>query len=270
MRINSSVSAPTLEDVYEDSSRLTIRDGSALIDARDMHHRVLNDLLRKLQRKGIKRVDVHNVYGQRYVGTGVNSEMMITIHGTPGNDLGAFLEGPKIHVYGNAQDGCGNTMNAGQIVVHGNAGDVAGYSMRCGKIFVRDNVGYRAGIHMKEYQNIKPCMVIGGGPGDFLGEYMAGGVILVLSMNMQNRACYKPRYVGAGMHGGVIYMRGEMTELGKEAKMLDVDLSDLELIRNLVEEYCEYFDFNPHQIMSGRFMKIVPVSNRPYGTLYAY
>ncbi len=80
----------------------------------------------------------------------------IDMYGTPGNDLGAFMNGPKVTVYGNAQDGCGNTMNEGEIVIHGHAGDVTGHSMRGGRIFVKDYVGYRVGIHMKEYQKKIP------------------------------------------------------------------------------------------------------------------
>ena len=85
------------------------------------------------------------------------------------------MNGPKMIVHGNAQDGSGNTMNEGQIVIHGHAGDVTGNSMRGGKIFVRDYVGYRVGIHMKEYENKVPTIVIGETAGDFLAEYMAGG-----------------------------------------------------------------------------------------------
>jgi glutamate synthase domain-containing protein 3 len=108
----------------------------------------------------------------------------IEIFGTPGNDLGAFMNGPRIIVHGNAQDGCGNTMNEGEIIIHGHAGDIIGLSARGGKIFVREDVGYRAGIHMKEYQGKKPVLVIGGTAQDFLGEYMAGGVLILLGLDL--------------------------------------------------------------------------------------
>ena len=95
------------------------------------------------------------------------------------------MNGPKLVVHGNAQDGCGNTMNEGQIIIHGHAGDVTGNSMRGGKIFVRDYVGYRVGIHMKEYQKKIPQIVIGHTAGDFLAEYMAGGVMVILGLNLK-------------------------------------------------------------------------------------
>ena len=83
---------------------------------------------------GLERIEIHNVCGQRYIGTDLDTNIQIDIYGTPGNDLGAFMNGPKVVVHGNAQDGCGNTMNEGQIVIHGHAGDVTGHSMRGGKI----------------------------------------------------------------------------------------------------------------------------------------
>lgn len=54
--------------------------------------------------------------------------------------------------------------------------------MRGGKIYVRDHAGYRAGIHMKEYKKKVPIMIIGGCAGSFLGEYQAGGILIVLGL----------------------------------------------------------------------------------------
>ena len=60
-------------------------------------------------------------------------------------------------------------------IIHGGAGDIVGHSMRGGEIYIRNNVGYRCGIHMKEYLDQKPMIVVGGTAQDYLGEYMAGG-----------------------------------------------------------------------------------------------
>jgi glutamate synthase domain-containing protein 3 len=238
------------------------------IDANGMHYRDLNSLLRAISRNGAEKIEIHNVCGQRYIGTDLDAEIEIAIYGIPGNDLGAFMNGPKIEVYGNAQDGCGNTMNEGKIVVHGHAGDITGHSMRGGKIFVRDDVGYRVGIHMKEYQGKKPQLVIGGTAQDFLGEYMAGGVIVILGLNLCEGECCKARFVGTGMHGGVIYERGDILTLGKGTKVMKVGKRDTQLIQSLVKEYCEHFSVDFEKVMSTPFRKIVPVSKRPYGELY--
>jgi glutamate synthase domain-containing protein 3 len=251
-------------------SRVKANESTYFVDAADLYYRDLNTLLRALSNNGAEKIVIQNVYGQRYIGTDLDKKMVIDINGTPGNDLGAFMDGPTIVVYGNAQDCCGNTMNDGRIIVHGHAGDVTGYSMRGGKLFVRDDVGYRVGIHMKEYLDKRPCLVVGGTAGDFLGEYMAGGVMLVLGLNLGEKKRHQARFVGTGMHGGVIYVRGEVDHLGKEVEASTVNEGDMRLISELTSEFCKYFGCDYESIMRDRFTKIAPISRRPYGNLYAY
>lgn len=263
------------ESFTESSARLfsscaKIEKGVAKINAEGIHYKDLNATLRSLNGNGAEKIEIQNVYGQRYIGTDLNRDVEIDICGTPGNDLGAFMKGPRMVVHGNAQDGCGNTMDNGKIVIHGRAGDITGYSMRGGKIFIRDDVGYRAGIHMKEYRSKKPCLVVGGTAQDFLGEYMAGGVLVVLGLNMKDEEHHKAKFVGTGMHGGTIYIRGEVTHLGKEVEIVDLEEDDRRLLRSLVEEFCSHFGFDPNEILKHKFSKLIPVSYRPYGRLYAY
>jgi glutamate synthase domain-containing protein 3 len=252
------------------STRVKIEKGVAKVNAEGVHYRDLNAILRTLNGNGAKKIEIHNVYGQRYIGTDLNGDIKIDIYGTPGNDLGAFMKGPRVVVYGNAQDGCGNTMDHGQIVIHGRAGDITGYSMRGGKIFIRDDVGYRVGIHMKEYRGKRPCLVVGGTAQDFLGEYMAGGVLVVLGLNLKGEKRHRAKFVGTGMHGGTMYIRGEVSHLGKEVEVVDLEEDDWRLLRGLVEEFCSHFRFDADEILDHKFTKLIPVSYRPYGRLYAY
>jgi len=242
------------------------------VDALGLHYRELNARLRQLVAQGVKRIELHNVYGQRYIGTDLSAPVHIDIYGTPGNDLGAFMEGPSIVVHGNAQDGCGNTMNEGQIVVHGHAGDILGLSMRGGKVFVRDNVGYRVGIHMKEYLDKVPQVVIGGTAQDFLGEYMAGGVLVVLGLNLRPGERHRANFIGTGMHGGVIFLRGEVAphQLGKEVGVAEPDEADWARLQALITEFAGYFGLDAASILAGRFTKLYPLYLRPYGRLYTY
>ena len=76
------------------------------IDASGIFYRELNARLRELVANGAQKIELHNVYGQRYIGTDLDRPVEIEIFGTPGNDLGAFMDGPRITVHGNAQDGC--------------------------------------------------------------------------------------------------------------------------------------------------------------------
>ena len=242
------------------------------VDAGGMHYRDLNATLRGMMEGGTRRIEITDVCGQRYIGTNLHGPLTIDIYGTPGNDLGAFMTGPRIAVYGNAQDGCGNTMDEGEIVIHGHAGDVVGLSARGGKVFVRDDVGYRAGIHMKEYGGKRPVIVIGGTAQDFLGEYMAGGVILLLGLTLGHSRVHCCDFVGTGMHGGAIYIRGDIDEgrLGKEVGVSQLDAADMVLVRSLVEEYAAHFGHDEEGLLQGSFLKLYPRWLRPYGKIYAY
>jgi glutamate synthase domain-containing protein 3 len=242
------------------------------IDAQGILTRELNIRLREAASNGAQRIELRNVYGQRYIGTDLNKPVEIEIFGTPGNDLGAFMDGPKITVHGNAQDGCGNTMNNGEIVVHGHAGDIIGLSARGGKIFVKEGVGYRAGIHMKEYGDKKPILVIGDTAQDFLGEYMAGGILILLGLNLKPGENHRANYIGTGMHGGVIYLRGNVSDfqLGKEIGVSELDDKDNLNLEKYVGEFASHFGYDTQKILKLKFMKLFPLYLRPYGRLYAY
>ena len=128
------------------------------INARGLHFKDLNAQIRAAQARDIV---VENCLGQRYIGSGLAGKNVV-INGLPGNALGAYLDGSTITVYGNTQEATGDTMNEGEIVIFGNAGDATGYAMRGGRIYVQGDSGYRTGIHMKEYQDKIPVVVIGG------------------------------------------------------------------------------------------------------------
>ena len=253
-----------------ENTKCQITDQSAKIDVSGLHYKDLNKILKNLIKAQITRIYLNNVHGQRYIGTSLTGKIKIIINGTAGNDLGAFMDGPNILVYGNSQDGCGNTVNSGEIVVHGSSGDITGYAMRGGRLFIKGSVGYRAGIHMKEYGDNQPIMVIGETAGDFLGEYMAGGTIVLLGLNIEKGQSHRSLHVGTGMHGGRIYVHGKITGLGKEAIIQKLNEQDLLFLQPLLSDFCKYFEYNRAQISELDFYKIVPNSERPYGRLYAY
>jgi glutamate synthase domain-containing protein 3 len=239
------------------------------IDAKGMHYRVLNEQIRNLIGAGEKEIILENINGQRYIGDGIKGNVRIKINGTPGNDLGAFMDGPGIIVHGNAQDGTGNTMSGGSIIVNGSAGDIVGHSMRGGKIYIKEDAGYRVGIHMKSFQNLNPVIVIGGSVQDFPGEYMAGGLMLVLGINKTNAA---GNYIGTGMHGGTIFTRGKLEnyQLGKEVKKFEITDGDWDYVLHYINEYCEFFSHDIKSFERDSFVKLAPLTHRPYVRLYAY
>lgn len=243
------------------------------IDVDGLFYQDLNKLLKNIVlTHQPKRINLLNVCGQRYIGTNLKQPVKLEIHGTPGNDLGAFMDGPLIHVFGNAQDGCGNTMNNGEIVVHGNAGDIAGFSARGGEIYVKGDVGYRVGIHMKEYESKNPTLVIGGTAQDFLGEYMAGGVLIVLGLGLSEGEGHRANFIGTGMHAGAIYLRGSVKDhqLGQEVSQLELNEDDKAVIEKYVLKFADHFGYDAEEILKKKFTKLLPLSHRPYGRLYAY
>ncbi|MBA4370035.1 MAG: hypothetical protein C0418_00445 [Coriobacteriaceae bacterium] len=128
------------------------------------------------------------------------------------------------------------------------------------------------GIHMKAYEGLVPAMVCGGKARDFFGEYMAGGMLVLLGMNSQFEGLLVGGYLGTGMHGGVIYVRGEVEpwQTGKEVGVFEASAEDLAELKPVLEEYCAALGMDCAEVLSKPFTKLVPVSHRPYGKLYAY
>lgn len=233
------------------------------IDARGMDYTALNNVLR-----AYPSVEIANCLGQRFLGAGMSGKQ-IAIRGIPGNALGAYLNGAEITVFGNAQDAVGDTMNDGRIVIHGNVGDAAGYAMRGGRIFVKGSAGYRTGIHMKAYADKHPALVIGGRAGSFLGEYQAGGTIVVLGLHTDGKPIVS-NFPGTGMHGGKMFLRSDCKGIRfpNQVSCHTASAEDLAELRPLLAEYCECFGMDLDALLASRFTVVTPDSANPYEQRY--
>lgn len=237
------------------------------IDARNIHFKDLNKQIRQAEDNEIT-IDFCN--GQRYIGSGLGSKHLV-LNGTPGNALGAYLDGGRITVHGNTQDATGDTMNGGAIHIHGSSGDTTGYAMRGGKIYVKGNTGYRAGIHMKAYQNQVPVLIVGGSAGSFLGEYQAGGIIIVLGMNSGQKTPVG-YFCGTGMHGGKIFLRCKELppSMPPQVVVTQANRQDLDGIEPYLAEYCEIFGWNLELVCGEPFYMLTPNTKNPYKQLYTH
>ncbi len=242
------------------------------IDATGLTHRALNERIKAALADGETEFDLVNVCGHRYIGCGIDCEVTIRIEGMPGNDLAAFMSGPRIYCSGNVQDGVANTMNEGLVVAPGHAGDVLGYSMRGGRVYIQGNAGYRIGIHMKSYLGQEPIVIIGGRAKDFAGEYMAGGRLIILGLDTPTGEPLVGRYCGSGMHGGAMYVRGEVpaAHVGKGVSVEEPDAQDQKILRAALTPYCEELGLPTEEVLAGPFQKLRATSTRPHGQLYAY
>lgn len=240
-----------------------------------MHFQTLNEQVRESKDKDIV---IDNCIGQRYIAAGLSGRK-IDIYGVPGNALGAYLDGSEITVHGSAQDATGDTMNGGKITIEGNAGDAAGYAMRGGAILVRGSTGYRAGIHMKAYKEQQPLLVIGGKAGSFLGEYQAGGTIIVLGLESTTPKSGMPktiqgavtgRYCATGMHGGAIYLRTTEVPFDLPASVLvsTAKGKDIPELKKGIETFCKEFGIPADKLLSSSYCVIKPNTKNPYKQLY--
>ncbi len=242
------------------------------IDAKGMYYKELNEKIRKAVESGINEITLRNINGQKYIGAGLqDNDLNLKINGVPGNDLAAFMDGPSIDVGTNVQDAVGNTMNSGKITIEGNAGDVLGHSMRGGNIYVKGDAGYRVGIHMKAYKTFFPVMIIGGSVEDYIGEYMAGGLIIVLGIGKKGNGV-AGNYIGTGMHGGEVYIRGPVKnhQLGKGVKICNLKDRDLNILKKYLKKYSQIFSIDLNLNMVQEFTKLIPKSHRPYEKIYTY
>ncbi len=235
-----------------------------LINAQGLDHRALGEAVRGAS----EDCTIEGCCGQRFIAAGMAGKN-VEIHGVPGNALGAYLNGGTVTVMGNAQDAVGDTMNSGSIIIHGSTGDAAGYAMRGGSIYVRDSAGYRAGIHMKAYKDKVPVMVIGGRAGSFLGEYQAGGVIIVLGLLVPYG-----KIVGyfpcTGMHGGKMFLRSECKDVvfPEQVTARPAEAEDLREIEGYVARFSELFGYDAEKIMAAPFTVVTPDSRNPYTQMY--
>ncbi|MGV9172444.1 MAG: hypothetical protein ACOC44_05230 [Promethearchaeia archaeon] len=251
---------------------------NAAPNGKPIKYKILNEKIYQSIEEGSTRIILNNVCGQRFIGASLQGDIQLIINGLPGNDLGIFMDGPEITVNGNCEDQVGNTMNAGKIIIDGDAGDVIGLSARGGKILIQGDVGYRVGIHIKEYRHKHPSIIIGGTSKAFLGEYMAGGIILVLGLKFlkdgnvrENSHPITEGELGTGIHRGKIILRTEedlSAKLGVGAKAYEICESELKQIDPLIQEFCDQYNVSRDLISQKPFKVIKPISKRPFGGNY--
>ncbi|MBD3388006.1 MAG: hypothetical protein GF416_03060 [Candidatus Altiarchaeales archaeon] len=259
-----------------------------------MDYRVLNKRIRGAVADGWEHIVVKNVNGQRFIGAGIKKDITLELFGDAGLDLGVFMEGPKVIVHGCSEYLLGNTLNKGEIIVYGDSWDITGMGARGGEIYIMGNGGSRIGIHMKEFKENVPTIVYGGSVKQYCGEYMAGGIIAVLGLDFTDaikdrskpmeKKNIDPKKIklmecelaqtdlGAGIHGGKIYMRGDVREelLGIYASNKEMSEEDQRELNEILKKFCDHFNVPAELLKGEKFTKIAPSSSRPFGKAYAY
>jgi glutamate synthase (NADPH/NADH) large chain len=145
----------------------------------------------------------------------------ITLHGSAGQSLGAFLpSGVLIRLSGDANDYVGKGLSGGVIAIRPDpraplvaernviAGNVIGYGATSGELYLRGVVGERFCVRNSG------ATAVAEGVGDHALEYMTGGVAVILGSTGRN--------LGAGMSGGIAFV------LDLDLGLVNPELVDIE------------------------------------------
>ena len=231
---------------------------------------IRKDGLEAIKEHENEEIAITGCLGERYIGCGMKSGIM-HIKGTPGNGLAAYLDGGTVYVDGNAQDAAADTMNAGLVAVRGSAGDALAYGMRSGRVYILGDAGYRAGVHMKAYEDNKSILVIGGRSGSFLGEYLAGGIIVVLGLGHDGEDI-TGYFCGNGMYAGTIYLRTDKTPKNLSDKLIKRNVGEEEkenILKPIIADFASVFSMPVSDCLKGGFIAIEADKTKSYSQLYA-
>lgn len=104
--------------------------------------------------------------------------------------------------------------------------------------------------------------------GSFLGEYLAGGLIVVLGLDSVEIPV--GNFTGTGMHGGTIFIRSKEALPNLPAQVIAeiATKDDMKEIEPILCEYAECFNININEMMNEQFYKLKANAKNPYKQLY--
>ena len=122
---------------------------------------------------------------------------------------------------------------------------------------------------MKAYKEHLPVMVIGGKAGSFLGEYQAGGIIIVLGLTDDDKDIVQ-NFPCTGMHGGRMFLRSkcEGIHFPHQVTAKPADSGDLDEAAPYIKEFCGIFGYDTDEVLGADFTVITPSSKNPYQQMY--
>jgi len=99
---------------------------------------------------------------------------------------------------------------------------------------------------------------------------MAGGLVILLRKDAHR--IYAERGTGSGIHGGEIFIRGEIDpfSLGVGARSSPATLEEIASITPFIQQYTDAFGGDLEQFTRSPFTRIVPGSTRPFANKYTW
>ena len=112
-------------------------------------------------------------------------------------------------------------------------------------------------------------MIIGGRCGSFLGEYLAGGIIVVLGMNTDGKKIVG-NFPCTGMHGGKVFLRttDNSIDFPSQVNTHKATKEDIQEILPYLEEFCNVFGKDKKALLESEYIVVTPNSANPYKQMY--
>jgi NADPH-dependent glutamate synthase beta subunit-like oxidoreductase/glutamate synthase domain-containing protein 3/NAD-dependent dihydropyrimidine dehydrogenase PreA subunit len=213
------------------------------VDGIRLESRILEEQIQDAVNRGHRRIKVHAV-GQHGLGGRLwragTEAVFVSIDGPTGQRVGSMgFPNTHIEILGHASDDVG-WLNAGAtITIHGNTGNGACNAMAQGKVRVAGSIGARGMTMTKRNPRFDPPELwVLGSVGDYFGEFMAGGTVVVCGHHPQtpdNVLGYRPL---VGMVGGRVFFRGPHMGFSQvDAKMIPLEESDYDWLVTHLESF---------------------------------
>ena len=143
------------------------------------------------------------------------------------------LPNTEIVVEGSTSADVGWLNSGGIITVKGNAGDTAGHCSSGGKIYIGGRAGTRTGSLMKHdplYE--EPELWVLKNVGSFSFEFMGGGRAVVCGVDSEEFSSVLGERACVGMVGGVVYVRGKISDYPADILCLELDSDDVKFLKS--------------------------------------
>ena len=203
-------------------------DKVADIDATEMEATEINLKIRELMIDGYGTFNIKNPMSRHGVGVGILNRVKINFNGSLGYFGCGLTDGGNMHITGRVGWSCAENMMAGTVVIDGNAGSTFGAAIRGGDLVCRGDVGSRTGIDQKG-----GTIIVGGRTGAFTGFMMQRGRMIICGDAGKN--------LGDSMYDGVIFVGGEVEELGVDC--VPAEMTEMEL--KWMTQKLKMYDISP-------------------------
>jgi len=199
-------------------------DKVAEFDASEMEATEINLKIREMMIDGYGTFNIKNPMSRHGVGVGILNKVNINFNGSLGYFGCGLTDGGNMHISGRVGWSCAENMMAGTVVVEGNAGSTFGAAIRGGDLVCKGDVGSRTGIDQKG-----GTIIVGGRTGAFTGFMMQRGRMIICGDAGKN--------LGDSMYDGVIYVGGEVEELGVDCVPAEMTETELKWMTQKLKMY---------------------------------